>query len=135
MAKQFTLGKDERLKSRKAIEQLFKEGRRFTVSPFRVYYLPATGSQVQNLQFGIGVPAKNFKKAVDRNRVKRLTREAYRVQKNLLQDQLKTKDKGLHLFLIYTHNELPDFKLVNDKVDLILKKLSRLIDENNTSDS
>ena len=135
MAKQFTLGKDERLKSRKAIEQLFKEGKRFTVSPFRVYYLPTTGIQGQNLQFGIGVSAKNFKKAVDRNRVKRLTREAYRVQKNLLQDQLKVKDKGLHLFLIYTHNELPDFKLVNDKVDLILKKLSRLIDENNTSDS
>lgn len=135
MAKQFTLGKDERLKSRKAIEQLFKEGKRFAVSPFRVYYLPTTGIQAQNLQFGIGVSAKNFKKAVDRNRVKRLTREAYRVQKNLLQDQLKAKDKGLHLFLIYTHNELPDFKLVNDKVDLILKKLSRLIDENNTSDS
>ncbi|HEX7905781.1 MAG TPA: ribonuclease P protein component [Chitinophagaceae bacterium] len=135
MAKQFTLGKDERLKSRKAIEQLFKEGKRFTVSPFRVYYLLIAGTQTQRLQFGIGVSAKNFKKAVDRNKVKRLTREAYRLQKNLLQDQLKKKNRGLHLFLIYTINELPDYKLVNDKVDLILKKLSRLIDENNTSNS
>lgn len=135
MAKQFTLGKDERLKSRKAIEQLFKEGKRFTVSPFRVYYLSIADTQAQLLQFGIGVSAKNFKKAVDRNKVKRLTREAYRLQKNLLQDQLKAKNRGLHLFLIYTINELPDYKLVNDKVDLILKKLSRLIDENNTSDS
>ena len=135
MAKQFTLGKDERLKSRKAIEQLFKEGKRFTVSPFRVYYLSITDTQEKPLQFGVGVSTKNFKKAVDRNKVKRLTREAYRVQKNLLQDQLKTKNRGLHLFLIYTINELLDYKLVNDKVDLILKKLSRLIDENNTPDS
>lgn len=135
VAKQFTLGKDERLKSRKAIEQLFKEGKRFAMSPFRVYYLPLLKSYQQNLQFGVGVSARNFKKAVDRNKIKRLTKEAYRLQKNVLQEQLKTRNTKLHLFLIYTGNELPDFKMVCDKVNLILKKLARLIDENNTSTS
>jgi ribonuclease P protein component len=131
MPKQFTLGKDERLKSRKAIEQLFKEGKSFAVTPFRVYYSPAALA----LQFGVGVSTRNFKKAVDRNRIKRLMREAYRLQKNNLQLSLNEKQKGLNLFFIYTGKELPDYKLVSDKVNIILEKLLKLLNENNTSNS
>src|ERR1043166_5363776 len=88
VAKQFTLGKSERLKSRKQIEQLFAEGKNFPMSPFRVYYRtsPFVSGSASNLQFGAAVSAKNFKRAVDRNRIKRLTREAYRLQKNQLQE-------------------------------------------------
>ena len=93
MPKQFTLGKGERLKSRKAIDELFKNGKRFTVSPFRVFYCI---TKEGGLQFGAGVSTKNFKKAVDRNRIKRLIREAYRVQKNSLEILLKAE--GLNLF-------------------------------------
>jgi ribonuclease P protein component len=75
MPKRFTLNKQQRLKSRKDIEQLFSEGKRFTVNPFRVFYLfPKETSNIQpsifNLQFGVGVSTKNFKNAVDRNRIK-----------------------------------------------------------------
>ncbi|MES1226963.1 MAG: ribonuclease P protein component, partial [Bacteroidota bacterium] len=82
MAKQFTLGKKERLKSRKSIEQLFNEGKSFAVSPCRVFYmiLPFNATSTSFIvQFGAGVSTKNFKKAVDRNRIKRLVREAYRL--------------------------------------------------------
>jgi ribonuclease P protein component len=140
--KQFTLGKDERLKSRKQIEKLFAEGKSFVVNPFRVYFvvngLPiAVGRSMVNgsLQFGVGVSNKNFKRAVDRNRIKRLTREAWRLQKNELSEKTKTTQKQLNVFFIYTGKELPDFKTVKDKVAVALKKLADKIDENISANS
>lgn len=134
MAKQFTLGKKERLKSLKAIEQLFKEGKRVNAGTFRVHYvmeqLPHSIAKTHPLQFGAGVSSKNFKKAVDRNRVKRVTREAYRLQKKLLLDTLKEKQLRLHLFLVYTAKELPAYTDVYDKVGTILKKMVKLANEN-----
>jgi ribonuclease P protein component len=139
VSKQFTLGKDERLKSRKQIEKLFAEGKSFVVNPFRVYFI-VNGqlSMVNNgscLQFGVGVSNKNFKKAVDRNRIKRLTREAWRLQKNELGEQVKTTQKQLNVFFIYTGKELPDFTTVKHKVAVALKKLADKIDENISTNS
>ena len=136
VSKQFTLGKDERLKSWKQIEKLFAEGKSFVVSPFRIYFLvhgPLTMDH--GLQFGLGVSSKNFKKAVDRNRVKRLTREAWRLQKNELSEKIKTTQKRLNVFFIYTGKELPDFTTVKDKVAVALKKLADKIDENISTNS
>ncbi len=139
MAKQFTLGKNERLKSRKQIEQLFSEGKKFTVTPFRIFYLfqssLITDHLIFKLQFGVGVSVKNFRKAVDRNRIKRLTREAYRVQKNELTEKLKVSGSKLNVFFIYTAKEIPDFKLVKDKVALVLKKFEKIVDEKTPSDT
>ncbi|MES1217983.1 MAG: ribonuclease P protein component [Bacteroidota bacterium] len=142
MAKQFTLGKNERLKSRKLIEQLFKEGKTFTVSPFRVSFIYNAGlliddntdkKQLQhNLKFGVGAGTKNFKKATDRNRIKRITKEAWRLQKKVLHEKLKEKNSSLNIFFIYTGRELPDYETVYNKVGVILNKLIKLTDENNT---
>jgi ribonuclease P protein component len=132
--KQLTLGKDERLKSRKQIEHLFDKGKSFVVAPFRIYFIVDKGLPIQKgesgLKFGTGVSAKNFKKAVDRNRIKRLTREAWRLQKIDLSEKIKTTQKQLNVFFIYTGKELPDFITVKDKVAVALKKLADKIDEN-----
>ncbi len=138
MAKHFTLGRNERLKSRKAIEQLFREGLRFSLTGFSVHYIltvstPKSGNS--SLQCGVGVSTRNFKKAVDRNRIKRLIREAYRLQKNDLQETLEEKKRRLDLFLVYTAKELPDYKLVSAKVNVILNKLQKLVNENNPPNS
>ena len=138
MAKQFTLGKKERLKSRKDIEQLFSVGKRMVVAPFRVHYVIIKDNQKRDaalLQFGVGVSGKNFRKAVDRNRIKRLTREAYRLQKLSLQEILKEKNSTLHVFFNYTGKELPLFDHVKEKVAVALNKLSKLINENSAPDS
>jgi len=132
VAKQFTLGKNERLKSRKLIEQLFSEGKNFSLSPFRVYYLikPFTIHHSPfTIQFGVGVSVKNFKKAVDRNRIKRLTKEAWRLQKNELQEKPKEKNLQLNVFFIYTSKELPDHKFIYDKMNLALQKLMAEIEK------
>lgn len=126
--KQFTLGKTERLKSRKQIEQLFKEGKTFTVSPLRIYYATHPSSALSSpLQFGAAVGTKHFKHAVDRNRIKRLIREAYRLQKNDLQQLLKLKKTTLNVFFMYTGKELPEYQLIYEKVRIALQKLDQLI--------
>ncbi len=128
MAKKFTLGKQERLKSRKAIEQLFTKGRGLNVSPFRVVYTPVNKYE---LRFGVGVSSRHFKRAVDRNRVKRLVREAWRLQKNPLQEKLKLLNRGFHVFLTYTAQEVPVYKMVYDSIGQVVNKLVRNIDESN----
>ena len=115
------------MKSRKQIEFLFKEGKSFSVSPLRIYYtvhsLPVANCP---LLFGVAVGTRNFKKAVDRNRIKRLIREAWRLQKNELQQKLKDKDQQLHVFFIYTGKEVPDYKLIADQTGIALQKLEQL---------
>ena len=138
MAKQFTLGKNERLKSRKLIEQLFKEGKVFFISPYRVFYFLTKESgdlkitrrtAKTNLQFGVGVSSKIFKRAVDRNSVKRLTREAWRLQKKELQEVLKQRGLYLNVFFVYSASELTDFNTLKPKVGVALKKLLHLVKE------
>ena len=136
MSGQLTLGKSERLKSRKQIENLFAEGKSFVVNPFRVYFLVHEPWPTdRGLQFGVGVSSKNFRKAVDRNRIKRLTREAWRLQKTALDELLKSSGRKLNVFFIYTGKELPDFITVRDKVAVVLKKLLDKVNEKISSNS
>jgi len=144
VTKQFTLGKNERLKSRKLIEQLFSEGKNFSVTSYRIFYLvnkiPDHHQTIPmaiatNIQIGVGVSGKNFKKAVDRNRIKRLTKEVYRLQKKDLQEILKQKKQQLNIFLVYTGKELPDFNTTKEKVNVILNRLITIIHENLSADT
>ena len=128
MAKQFTLGKNERLKSRKMIEQLFSEGKKFVIAPFSVFYIYEKKENL-SLQFGAGVSSKNFKKAVDRNKIKRVMRETYRLQKNGLQEKLKGQNNQLSIFIIYTGKELPRYKELYNKMGILLDKLCVILSE------
>src|SRR4030095_10933635 len=122
MPKKFTLGENERLKSRKQIGLMFSEGKSFVLFPFKVYYRQsapkAIGSnrqyetqklepKTQNLkhksplQFGIGVSGKLFPRAVDRNQIKRVTKEAYRVQKSALEEKLLKLNCRVDIFFVY----------------------------------
>jgi ribonuclease P protein component len=127
MGKQFTLGAKERLKSRKQIEQLFKEGKSFVHFPYRIYFQVSERKVLTNrnaaLQFGVGVSAKLYKRAVDRNRIKRLTREAWRLQKTALAGHVDQKNIQLNVFFIFTSKELPDYNLVFEKIGTGIKKI------------
>ena len=124
----YTFKKEEKLKSRKTIEQLFKDGQSFSNFPFRVLWKFNDGSNA-SLQTGFAVSSKHFKKAVDRNRIKRLMRESYRLQKNELQLQLQQRQKQMAVFIIYVGNELPGYTFIFEKMDHVLKRLIKITNE------
>ena len=105
---------------------MFKEGKSFAQFPFRVYY-HLSDSVTPATQFGVSVSTKLFKRAVDRNRVKRLIREAYRLQKLELKDWSISNSKQLLVFFIYTGKTLPDYGEVYDKTGKLLKKLNNIL--------
>jgi ribonuclease P protein component len=127
IGEKLTLKKEERLKSRKVIQQLFKEGKSFSVFPFRVIYL-VDQNLIYSLQAGFSVSARNFKKAVDRNRIKRLMRESYRLQKNILQIEADKNPQKLAIFFIYTGKELPQYPMVFEKIRNAILKLRKTIE-------
>ena len=122
----FTLKANERLKSRKSIQKLFKEGKSFSHFPFRVMYIQ-TENQISFVQAGFTASTRNFKKAVDRNRIKRLMRESYRLQKNNLKISLEENHKSLAVFFIYTGNGLPKYEEVFDKIGSALERLEKTL--------
>ena len=123
MTGKFTLGKTERLKSRKSIEALFSTGKSITAGSCKLFYHSTEGV----LLFAAGVSSKNFKKAVDRNRVKRLLRESWRLQRNELNEKLKSQSKGMDVFILYYGKDLPVYKDVFDQTGRLIKKLMALV--------
>jgi ribonuclease P protein component len=124
----FTFKTNEKLKSRKLIQQLFKDGKSFPHFPLRVIYMQPENNR-SHLQSAFSVSSKKFKKAVDRNRIKRLMREAYRLQKFSLQDELEKKGRYLAVFIIYTGNEIPAYDFISEKMAAILLRLGEIIQE------
>ena len=128
ITQRYFLKKEDRLKSRKAIELLFSKGKSFSNFPYRILWL--TIENEKGLKAGFSATSRNFKKATDRNKIKRLMREAYRLQKNDLQFQLSSINKSVHLFFIYTGKEIPEYKLIFEKTGTVLKRIVKLMDEN-----
>lgn len=117
-----TYNKSEKLKSRKAIDLLFAKGIGISAFPIKVLY-NYSEDQKANLQAGVTASSRHFKKAVDRNRIKRVLREAYRLQKLPLQNQLLEQNKRMVLFFIYIGKELPNFEDVYKKMGSVLHQL------------
>ena len=128
MTKAFSYNKTEKLKSRKQLDILFEKGKSFTVFPVKVWYAYAE-EQDNILKTGVGVSSRNFKKAVHRNRVKRLLREAYRTEKQPLQTYLNNTEKKLAVFLLFVDKALPAYSVVKEKTGLCIQRLIKQLNE------
>lgn len=120
-----TFRKEERLNSKALIDQLFEKGTYITVSPFRTIWMDADFTSSLPAQIAISVSKKRFKHAVDRNRVKRLVREAYRRNKYILLDALTNSQKKCILLFIYTGKSATSYSEVESKIILTLQRLSK----------
>ncbi|GAL60569.1 ribonuclease P protein component [Algibacter lectus] len=122
----FTYPQQEKLKSKKLIEKLFTEGKSVSAYPLRMVYLSTRFNEDILAKTGVSVSKRNFKKAPDRNRIKRLLREAYRLNKAEYFNNLTAQ----HAFMIlYIGKEKPTFVQVETKMKQVFEKFSNKISE------
>lgn len=119
-----TFGSEEKLKSKKIIDQLFKEGKSVSANGFTLVYLVQPLQTFYPAQAGFSVPKRFFKHAVDRNRAKRLMREAYRLNKLPFYQKLAERKQQLALMFIYKGKELPDAATTTKAIINCLNRLS-----------
>jgi ribonuclease P protein component len=118
------LRKEERLKSRKSISELFESGQIVYQHPFKVLYkINLVEKDEYPARIAISVSKKNFKNAVDRNYIKRKLRESYRRNKHLLYNKLEEFDQNMNFFVIYNAKKDMDFVLINEAMITLLTKL------------
>lgn len=110
----FTLSKNHRLKSRKLIEKLFAEGKSINAFPLQMKYLATEFKLDTKVQMAFSVPKRNFKKAVDRNRIKRQLRECYRLRKPEFVEQMHQSYIFMILYLGKEEPEYADLEKVMD---------------------
>ncbi|MBS1772777.1 MAG: ribonuclease P protein component [Bacteroidetes bacterium] len=102
----------ERLKREQHIDTLFRKGKAFSFAPLRfIYMLTERGAELSPVRAGFSVPKKKFRKSVQRHRITRLMREAWRLNKHSLYNIIPA-DKQLHIFIICTDNTEPTYESV-----------------------
>jgi ribonuclease P protein component len=117
----FTFRKEEKLTKEKDIQELFAKGSSFYLFPFKILTSVDQNQQKPFHKVLISVSKRNFKRAVDRNMVKRRVREAYRLNKNVL-----PVAPFLHIGFIYTHKEILPTEEISSKMVHALKRISKL---------
>jgi ribonuclease P protein component len=124
----FLFPKSERLNSKIKIDRLFTDGKAFLVYPLRTVYF-ISSENPSGVEVLISVPKKKFKKAVHRNRIKRLIREAYRLNKNELCNVVISGNLQMQVAFVYVADKELNFHELNDKMKQILDQLKKIASE------
>ena len=125
----FSFKKKERLSGSKSISHLFHEGKSLSAFPVRILY--TIGEGPLPIKVAISVPKRLFKRAVDRNLLKRRIREAYRLNKPGFYNRLNEKSLCLNLVLQYQHHKITDFHVIEAG---IIKGMEKMINKLEKSD-
>ena len=132
----FRFRRTERLKSEKVISLLFKKGHSFSCYPLRLVYSEITPlskteepSDFSPIQFTLSVSKKKFKRAVDRNVLRRRIRESYRLQKHelylFLENNDLLKEKQFAFMVIYTAKEILPYPEIHKGIRKMIAKFKQ----------
>jgi ribonuclease P protein component len=114
-SERYLFPKSDKISSIRRIAEIFRNGSVIYNYPFKVLFLP---NQLKESRVVISVPKRFFKRAVKRNYIKRLIRESLRIKK--FRD---FSGEGVDICIIYTDRELPNYKLINQKIEDVLGKI------------
>jgi ribonuclease P protein component len=118
--------KSEKLKSKKAIDDLFSKGKAINAFPIRAIYTKKPIPENVSINAGVVVSKKNIKLATNRNLIKRRMREAYRLNNHALKTYLNEKDTELDIMFIYSSKEILPFVTIESKIKALLTRLSEI---------
>ncbi len=118
-------GKENRLKGNKIVSKIFEgPNKSLKVFPFKTYYSISIVKEGL-VKYGISVPKKKFKRAVDRNRIKRLVKEALRLNKSILSQEVSKQNIEVHIMILFTgEKQIPTYHFIEIKIKEILKRLA-----------
>ena len=124
MNEKFTFSKKEKLSYKRHIDSLFSEGKSFTLNQLKVFYRIPDDQEDFPARVLIAIPSKKFKRAVDRNRLRRVIREAYRLNKH----RLAQLPKHIHLGYVYIGSsaDIP-FNDIESGIIASMEKLVKLV--------
>ncbi len=120
----FTFKKEERVTGKKRMEDLFACGKSFLMYPFRIVFYEYECTASEAVSVLISIPKKRLKRATARNRMKRLVREAYRLNKGLLQSNLLPDNHRIDIAFVYVKDELSGYDIVEKSVCKSLREIS-----------
>ena len=118
-----TFPKEERLHGRTTVAEVFAKGKRFQLDPYRIVWRTRAQDDLPSIRFGISVSKKISKKAVERNRIKRCNREAFRAVKQSFIEELLVQNKQIDVFLVYAGSIETNTEVLKEKIILILNRL------------
>jgi len=120
--------KEGRLKSKKSIVRLFKTGRSYSSPPIRFIYQVNKNLENQGIKVTFSVPKRTFRKAVDRNLLKRRMRESYRIYRNQLNDLAKERNVEIEGIFIYQASDILSFRKIKSSMAVMTNRISKVID-------
>lgn len=127
MAKKYTFKKNERLNSKTIIKELIEKGKTIRVFPFRIIWMPVDNETIPvQVQMTVSVPKKSFKKATDRNYIKRRIKESYRLYKPYFTHELKNLNQKIVFIIVYLSDNKLNYEIVNS---YLTKQLELLISD------
>lgn len=124
-----SLRKTEKLKGKKAVSELFGPAKKsIKAFPLKAFYVILNNDSNNHIKFGVTVPKKKFKRAVDRNRIKRLLRESIRLNKHVVIETIKSHHVSVNVMLIFHGNEILPFKEIEKSVIDLFNSLNKTIE-------
>ncbi len=126
----FKLGRDYSLKSRKEIDAIFENGNRITAYPFIAFVVQKEFEEQEHpFKIVFSAPKKTFRRAHERNRIKRVMREVVRLNKTKFEKELEQHHKYLNIFLIYSSKEELKQEILHKKINKLFTKIINSLHE------